>query len=101
MAVQSIFEEACQKLDIRLLVLSPGSPKLKGQVERANRRHAEEFYEVTDAEFDIPNLNPALLQWEQIHNTVRPCQVINYLTPHRYLMSKYSINGKEKVYGIY
>ncbi len=98
---QSTFEEACQKLDIRLFVLPPRSPKLNGQVERANRTHAEEFYEVTDAEFDIPSLNPALLQWEQIHNTVRPCQAINYLTPHGYLMSKYSINGKEKVYGIY
>ena len=35
----------------------PRSPKLHGAVERANRTHTEEFYEVTDAPWD---LRPAL-----------------------------------------
>jgi transposase InsO family protein len=98
---QGIFEETCQKLGIRLFVLPPHSPKLNGQVERAHRIYTEEFYEVTDTEFDIPTLNAALLKWEQIDNTIRPCQALNYLTSHEFLLSKYSINGKEKVYGIY
>ena len=97
---QSIFEEMCQHLGIRLFVLPPRSPKLNGHVERANRTHAEEFYEVTDTEFDIPSLNTALRQWEMIYNTVRPHQALHYLTPHNYLMQNYSINGKEKVYGM-
>ncbi len=98
---QSVFEETCQRLGIRLFVLPPRSPKLNGHVERANRTHTEEFYEVTDSEFDIPSLNQALHEWEKIYNTVRPHQALDYLTPHQYLLQNYSINGKEQVYGMY
>lgn len=98
---QSVFEETCQSLGIRLFVLPPRSPKLNGQVERANRTHAEEFYEVTDADFDIHSLNPALRQWEQTYNTIRPHQALKYLTPHQFLLQNYSINAKEKVYALY
>lgn len=98
---QSIFEETCQRLGIRLFVLPPRSPKLNGHVERANRTHAEEFYEVTDADFNIHSLNPALHDWEQIYNTVRPHQSLEYLTPNEFLLQNYSINGKEKVYALY
>jgi len=98
---QSIFEEKCQELGIRLFVLPPRSPKLNGYVERANRTHTEEFYEVTDCDFDIPSLNQALLSWETVYNTIRPHQSLGYLTPHQYLLQNYQINGKEKVYGIY
>jgi putative transposase len=98
---QSIFEETCQKLGIRLFVLPPRSPKLNGHVERANRTHAEEFYEVTDADFDIHSLNLALRDWEKIYNTFRPHQALRYLTPNEFLMQNYSINGKERVYAMY
>ena len=98
---QSVFEETCQRLGIRLFVLPPRSPKLNGYVERSNRTHAEEFYEVTDSEFEIVPLNKSLLCWELVYNTVRPHQALGYLTPHQYLMQNFSINGKEKVYGIY
>lgn len=98
---QNIFEETCQKLGIRLFVLPPRSPKLNGHVERAHRTHTEEFYEVTDSDFDIQSLNAALRHWEMTYNTIRPHQALRYLTPHKYLMQNYSTNGKEKVYGIY
>jgi putative transposase len=98
---QSVFEETCERLGIRLFVLPPRSPKLNGHVERANRTHTEEFYEVTDSEFDIRSLNPALRNWEVTYNTIRPHQALNYLTPHQYLLQNYSINGRERVYGMY
>jgi transposase InsO family protein len=98
---QSIFEETCQRMGICLFVLPPRSPKLNGHVERANRTHTEEFYKVTDSDFDIMPINQALLNWEMIYNTIRPHQSLNYLTPHKYLLLNYSIDGKEKVYGIY
>ena len=44
---QAAFEESCQVRGIRLFVLPPRSPKLNGCVERAQRTHTEEFYEVT------------------------------------------------------
>lgn len=94
---QAVFEETCQLRGIRLFVLPPRSPKLNGHVERANRTHIEEFYELTDTEFDLPSLNQSLLRWERVYNTIRPHQSLSYLTPQQFLKSK----GKEKVYGIY
>ena len=38
------FEDACQKLNIPLLVLPPANPKYNGGVERANRTFREGFY---------------------------------------------------------
>jgi transposase InsO family protein len=84
---QDAFEEECQRRGIKLYVLPPRSPKLNGHVERAQRTHTEEFYEVTDTAFDIPELNQALLEWEQVYNTVRPHQALGYLTPHQFLES--------------
>jgi transposase InsO family protein len=43
------FEQACRERGLRLFVLPPRSPKLNGSVERAQRTHTEEFYEVTPA----------------------------------------------------
>jgi len=49
--------------------------------ERAQRTHTEEFYEVTDASFELSQLNQALLKWERVYNTIRPHQALGYLTP--------------------
>ena len=81
------FEAACAEREIALLTLPPRSPKLNGSVERANRTHTEEFYEVTDAEATLAELRPALLAWEMTYNTNRPHQALGYLTPAEYLAS--------------
>jgi putative transposase len=78
---QSVFEEECLKRDIKLFVLPPRSPKLNGAVERANRTHTEEFYEITDSTFELADLRPKLLEWETTCNTIRPNQALHYLTP--------------------
>ena len=78
---ESIFEQECQKRGIKLFVLPPRSPKLNGAVERANRTHTEEFYEITDSSFELADLRPKLLEWENICNTFRPNQALGYLTP--------------------
>jgi putative transposase len=82
---KSVFEEACQARGIKLFVLPPRSPKLNGAVERANRTHTEEFYEVTDSDFELADLRPKLLEWEKICNTYRPNQALGYLTPWEHL----------------
>ena len=61
------------------------SPKLNAHVERSNRTHTEEFYEVTDAEATLAGLRPALLEWETTYNHVRPHQSLGYLTPAEHL----------------
>jgi len=75
------FEQASQQRGIRLFVLPPRSPKLNGSVERANRTHAEEFWECYDGDFDLSTVRPALLAWEQRYNTFRPHQALRYQTP--------------------
>ena len=79
------FETACRQRGIRLFVLPPRSPKLNGAVERANRTHAEEFWDCYDGDLDMPTAQAALLAWEQRYNTYRPHQALGYLTPQRFL----------------
>jgi putative transposase len=81
------FEAACAATGIVLYTLPPRSPKLHGSVERANRTHTEEFWEVTDAEPDPASLRAALLEWERTYNTIRPHQALGYLTPAEFLAS--------------
>lgn len=93
------FEAECQKRNISLFILPPRSPKLNGCVERANRTHTEEFYEVNDFSLDINTLNIQLRQWENTCNTIRPSQALAYLTPLEYI-SQWK-NKKGEVYGMY
>jgi transposase InsO family protein len=81
------FEAACETRGIRLFVLPPRSPKLHGAVERANRTHTEEFYELTDAEPELEAFQVELRAWEIVYNTIRPHQALAYLTPAEYLAS--------------
>ncbi len=93
---QDAFEEECQKRGIKLFVLTPRSPKLNGCVERAQRTHTEEFYEVTDTDFEITALNLALFEWEKVYNTIRPHQALGYLTPKEFL-EWYQQNKRKEV----
>ena len=93
---QDAFERECQKRGIKLFVLPPRSPKLNGHVERAQRTHTEEFYEVTEASFEIVELNRALLEWEKVYNTIRPHQALGYLTPQEFL-GRYQQNQEREV----
>lgn len=79
------FEQACQQRGLHLFVLPPRSPKLNGAVERANRTHTEEFYQVVPCSLEMKKLNRELRQWERIYNTVRPHQALGYLTPLQFL----------------
>jgi putative transposase len=85
------FEEACQRLGLRLFVLPPHSPKLNGRVERAHRTHLEEFYAVIPDSAQLDKLNIALYKWERVYNQIRPHQALDYLTPAEYIQ-KYHPN---------
>jgi putative transposase len=79
------FEEACQQKELPLFVLPPKSPKLNAHVERANRTHNEEFYEVHAESDQVPVLNRQLRHWERTYNCVRPHQSLAYLTPLEFI----------------
>jgi len=83
------FEEACQERGIQVFVLPPRSPKLNGHVERAQRTHREEFYQVVDLPDSIQEVNEMLTDWERIHNTFRPHQALAGLTPAEYLSKRH------------
>ncbi len=78
------FEQECQKREIMLFELPPSSPKLNGHVERANRTHREEFYEVEEIDLSIEEHNRQLEGWEYVYNYIRPHQALDYLTPNEY-----------------
>jgi putative transposase len=88
------FEQACQQRRLHLFVLPPRSPKLNGAVERANRTHTEEFYQITPCSWDMKPLNRELRLWERTYNTVRPHQALGYLTPKQFL-HQFSSQRKE------
>ena len=82
---RAVFEAACAEREILLFELPPRSPKLNGRVERANRTHREEFYEVYELPWTVASLNVRLREWEQIYNHIRPHQNLDYLTPDQAL----------------
>lgn len=79
------FESACKAYGIRLYVLPPKSPKLNGHVERANRTHTEEFYEVYPTGWTVADLTRELRGWEYTYNCIRPHQSLAYKTPLQFL----------------
>jgi transposase InsO family protein len=91
----SDFERACMQKDIRLFVLPPNSPKLNGTVERANRTHTEEFYEVHDCPWTVKELNSKLLEWEHVYNCVRPHHSLGKKTPLQFLKDRGIIHDKD------
>ena len=96
---QAGFEQACQERGIRLFVLPPRSPKLNGSVERAQRTHTEEFYEVNDFSLEMAPLNRELLAWERVYNTVRRHQALGYLTPWAFYQRWHSPHPPDKENG--
>jgi transposase InsO family protein len=88
------FEAACAARRITLFLLPPRSPKLHGTVERANRTHTEEFYEVTDVEPDFASLAAGLAEWEHTYNHVRPHQALGYRTPAQAMADWQAANAR-------
>jgi transposase InsO family protein len=53
-------------------------------VERANRTHREEFYEVEDMALELEGHNRQPEEWDKTYNYIRPHQSLDYLTPAEY-----------------
>jgi putative transposase len=82
------FEETCRRAGIQLFVLPPKSPKLNGAVERAQRTHTEEFYEVQELAWTLAALNRQVRAWERVYNTIRPHQALGQQTPLQFLQAR-------------
>ena len=66
-------------------------------MERVQRTHTEEFYEVTDASFEFGEFNQTLMKWEKLYNTMQSDQALGYLTPLEFL-NKYQHKEREVIY---
>jgi len=82
------FEAACETAGLLLFVLPPRSPKLNGRVERAQRTHKEEFYQLLDPPDSIAELRAALRVHELRYNTYRPHQALGQKTPQEWLLAR-------------
>jgi transposase InsO family protein len=78
------FEVLCRERGLLLFVLPPRSPKLNGHVERAQRTHKEEFYQMLDPPDSIAELRKMLRAQEVVYNTVRPHQALGQQTPKQF-----------------
>jgi putative transposase len=81
------FEAACRERGLLLFVLPPRSPKLNGRVERAQRTHKEEFYQLLDPPDTMADLRAELLKHERRYNTYRPHQALGQKTPQEWLLA--------------
>jgi transposase len=81
------FEAACQAKGLKLFVLPPRSPKLNGRVERAQRTHKEEFYQLLEPPESLAQLRDQLLEQEQRYNTYRPHHALGFKTPKEWLLT--------------
>jgi len=81
------FEECCANAGIPVFVLPPRSPKFNGCVERLNRTSREEFWQCYDGDLDLASLTPALRDFEEEYNGLRPHQALQMRTPLEYLAS--------------
>ncbi len=85
------FEEACQKLNLPLIVLPPSSPKYNGGVERGNRIFREEFYAKKDLLADsVGAMRIDLAKAVDKYNNYRPHARLKGMTPMEYINSNYS-----------
>jgi hypothetical protein len=60
------FEEAYRRARIQLFLNPTRHPEMKGGVERSNRTHREEFYEVEDVSLDVEEHNKQLAKYESL-----------------------------------
>ncbi len=82
------FEQACEDVNIPLIVLPPSRPTYNGGVERGNRTFKEEFYYRRDLLADsIGAMRFELRKAVEKYNTYRPHHALAGLTPMAYIQN--------------
>ncbi|MCY3880310.1 MAG: integrase core domain-containing protein [Rhodobacteraceae bacterium] len=75
---------ACRDRGIKPAVLPPKSPEMNGRVERMQATWRNEFHNVQDTAVNITELNPMIERHLRIHNSWRPHDALDGLTPNQY-----------------
>ena len=80
------FEEVCRRRKILLFVNPPHCPEMNGGVERSQRTHREEFYEVKELSLSMEELDQQLTEHEHEFNYIRPHKGLGMKTPYEYYL---------------
>ncbi len=75
------FEEACNRLSIRLVVLPPSSPNVIRHAERAQRAQPDVFCDIYGKGLEMVPLNQARVNWDKDCNIIGPHQCLGFLIP--------------------
>lgn len=82
------FDRECRKLKIEHFFSYPKSPQQNAFVESSHSTDEREFYGVNEIGSGVEGLRNAILEWEEVYNSLRPHQSLNMLTPDAFLKQK-------------
>ena len=78
------FGPAAEEFKLNHYFNRPNYPQGNGCIERSFRTDEEEFYQVEELPADPGGQEAALLQWNQVYETIRPHQALGYKTPDQF-----------------
>lgn len=82
---QKDFEKRCKDLELPHFFTYPRHPKQNCYVESSHSADEREFYQQGNAYQNIQMMRIRIKEWQNIWNSKRPHQALNYLTPNQYL----------------
>jgi len=79
------FEKLCQETNLPHYFTYPRQPKQNTYVERSHGSDKDEFYQFGNIWQNRERMNQEIEKWQNVWNTYRPHQALNYKTPLQYL----------------
>jgi len=78
------FDKLCKKLNIPHYFIYPRHPKQNTYVETSHSADEKEFYQQGNISPLLEVMQARIMEWQNIWNTIRPHESLNYLTPEAY-----------------
>jgi len=78
------FDKLCKKFNIPHYFIYPRHPKQNTYVETSHSADEKEFYQQSNVSPLLEVMRARILEWQNIWNTIRPHESLNYLTPEAY-----------------
>ncbi len=78
------FDRLCEKLHIPHYFIYPRRKEQNSYVERSHGSDEQEFYQRGNVWQDRAKMNAELEAWQDVWNTIRPHEALDYKTPHVY-----------------
>ena len=79
------FEKLCKDIKMPHYFIYPRQPKQNTYVERSHGSDKDEFYQFGNVWQNRDRMNQEIEKWQDVWNTYRPHQALNYKTPLQYL----------------